>query len=127
MRLISFNDFCTPSSPLFKSFKILKIFDLVKVLNIMFVHQFLNSNLPADLLDYFKFNKLNHPYKTRGTGLGLLTLPNSNTTRYGLHSLSKTTISEWNSLQQLYPQLSLSLMSLKALKSLSVRHYLSIY
>jgi len=51
MRLISFNELCSPP-PLFE---ILKIFDLVKVLNIMFVHQFLNSNIPVDLLNYFKF------------------------------------------------------------------------
>jgi len=47
--------------------EILKVFDLVKCLNISFVHKFLNGCLPSDLLNFFEFNKLNQDiHGTRG-------------------------------------------------------------
>ena len=48
-RIISFSPPRSPSAPIFKSFKILTIFDLVKTLNIFFVHQHLNFKLPRNL------------------------------------------------------------------------------
>jgi len=44
-------------------FGILKIFNLVKVLNVLFVHQYLNSVLPDDILyntfNFYSFQNLN--------------------------------------------------------------------
>jgi len=45
LRLITFNNSRCPSSPLFSDLKILKIFDLVKCLNISFVHRLI-ANYP---------------------------------------------------------------------------------
>ena len=52
IRIMTFSDFRHPSSPLFAEFKILKIFDLVKSLNICFIHKFFNDKLPIDLLEF---------------------------------------------------------------------------
>ena len=40
----------TPSNPIFSNLGILKYFDIAEVLNILFIHQHLNQNLPSDLL-----------------------------------------------------------------------------
>ena len=48
LRLITFSDPRSPSNPIFTELGILKFFDLVEVLNILFVHQHLNANLPVD-------------------------------------------------------------------------------
>ena len=50
LRLITFSGPRTPSNPIFSNLGILKYFDIVEVLNILFVHQHLNQNLPSDLL-----------------------------------------------------------------------------
>ena len=99
------------SSPLFVSFNILKIFDLVKVLNVLFVPQFLNSILPEDVLNTFNFHTIDHSYGTRGRILNLLVQPTVNTASYGLGSLSKRTICQWNFFQNLSPHIELSTLS----------------
>jgi hypothetical protein len=72
IRLITFSEFRAHSSPLFLELKLLKIFDLVEVLNILFIHQYLNSKLPIDTFHTFTFQKQAHLYGTRGSELGLL-------------------------------------------------------
>ena len=55
LRLITFSAPRTPSNPIFFYLGILKIFNLVEVLNVLFVHQLFNVDLPEDLLDIFDF------------------------------------------------------------------------
>jgi hypothetical protein len=76
MRLMLFAPSRSASSPLFAFFYILKIFDLVKVLNILFVHKFINTALPDDILKTFNFRTPGHTYGTRGRCLNLLVQPN---------------------------------------------------
>ena len=61
LRIISFSPPRSPSVLLFKSFEILTIFDLVKTLNISFVHQHLNFQLQTDLCNTIHFNKSTQP------------------------------------------------------------------
>ena len=46
LRLITFSNPRSPSSPIFAELKLLKFFDLVEVLNVLLVHRHLNQNLP---------------------------------------------------------------------------------
>ena len=117
----------SPSSPLFARLKILNIFDLVKVLNLLLVHQFFNLKLPTDFHTTFSFTKLNHPYPTRGRNLGLLQLPKINTKSYGENSMCKQAIIQWNHFQHLYPNLELVNITLSKLKSLVTACFLAEY
>ena len=72
LRLMHFSH--PPSSPLFRYFEILTIFDLAKLLNILLVHQYLNSLLTSDLCSALVFKRINHSYSTRRQNLGLLKL-----------------------------------------------------
>ena len=64
LRLITFS--AALSNLIFSNLRILKFFDIVEVLNILFVHQYLNENLPCNLLKTLKFNKISHSFKARG-------------------------------------------------------------
>ena len=88
LRLITFSAPRTPSNPIFSNLGILKFFDIVEVLNILFVHQYLNQNLPSDLLKTLKFIKISHSFNTRDNVLGLLKLPSVKTHNYGSNSFS---------------------------------------
>ena len=128
---MTFNNFRSPSSPLFFDLKILKIFDLVKCLNIQFVFKFLNHRLPSDLLDFFQFTQLNPDdedhHGTRGTNLRLLFVPTFNTITFGIKSFTKIAITQWNSFQRAYPNINLSLSDFNLVKSLAFTHFLEKY
>ena len=57
MRLITFSAPRKSTTPLYAELSILKFFDQVKVMNILYVHKYLNGNLPEDCLETLKFNK----------------------------------------------------------------------
>ena len=121
-RLITFSAPRTPSNPIFSNLGILKFFDIVEVLNILFVHQYLNQNLPSDLLKTLKFIKISHSFNTRGNFLGLLKLPSVKTHNYGSNSFSKLAIQQWNDFQ-----LNISESSFQRLKTLLHKSFLSSY
>ena len=133
LRLMTFNNFQCPSSPLFSDLKILKIFDLVKCLNISFVHKFLlNNRLPQDLLNSFDFIQLeaegDDRQGTKGAKLNkLLSVPSYNTITFGNKSLSKICITQWNSIQRTYPDITLSTSDFSFVKSLVFTHCLGEY
>ena len=109
---------------IFSDLGILKFFNLFEVLNILFVHQLFNVDLPEDLLDTFDFSKISHSFNTRGSCLGLLKFSSINTKTYGLHSFSKLTIQQWNDFQQSFPDINLAEISYSNLKYLARKFYL---
>ena len=82
LRIIFFSVPRTPSAPLFDNFKILTEFDL-KLLVTLFIHKYLNFNLPSDLCDTFNFACIDHNYATRNRTMDLLKIPLVRTTTYG--------------------------------------------
>ena len=65
----------------------LRVLYLLKLLNILLVHQHLNSLLPFDLCSTLVFKRIDHLYPTRSQNLALLKLPYANTTTHGLKRL----------------------------------------
>ena len=127
LRLITFSEPRSPSSPIFSELGILKFFDQVEVLNILLVHQHLNRKLPLDSLETLNFNQIHHSAGTRGNSLGLLNLPNVNTTMFGLNSLTRLSARQWNNLQRTLPTLRLADLTYSKLKSLAHSHYIQKY
>ena len=127
LRIISFSSPRSPSAPLFKSFEILTIFDLVKTLNILFVHQHLNFQLPPDLCNTIRFDEIDHNYSTRSQSLGLLKCPKISTAAYGQKSLYIQSITHWNRLKRLHPNTSLIELSTKNIKLLAKSDLLNQY
>ena len=127
VRLISFSLPRSPSAPIFSSLKILTLFDLVKLLNILLIYQFLNSSLPLDLLSTLVFEKIAHVYPTRSQSLGLLKLPRVGTSTYGLKSLSYQAISQWNFFQVMISSDNLANLPLPTIKDIIKSYFLSQY
>ena len=102
----------------------LKFFDQVEVLNILLVHQHLNGKLPMDTQQTLNFDEISHSAGTRGSTLGLLSRYNVNTKTFGLNSLTRLSIQQWNKLQLNFPSIRLADTSISKLKSLAHSHYI---
>ena len=127
LRLITFNAPRSPSNPIFFNLEILKFFDLVEVLNILFIHQHSNRDLPEDLLNTLNLSKTSHSFNTRGSTLGLLQLSSVKTKFYGLNSFSRLSIQQWNRLQRSFSEINLCEISESNLKHLARKFYLKAY
>ena len=78
------------TSSLVKSLEILKVHDQINLLNCLFVHDFLNGNLPKSFDNTFtKLSDIrsnDNTVSAINSELGCLFLPNANTSTYGLNS-----------------------------------------
>lgn len=111
LRLISFSDFNAPSSSIFAHLNLLKISDLVKLRNVILVHQILNSKCPHRVSTIFSLNYYQHKHRTRGNSIYLLNRPSFRTFMYGTNSITYRSIVQWNELQLLSPDTSLTDLS----------------
>ena len=64
VRLISFEHFQASSDPLFKNLSMLKLVDIVKLNNVLFTHNTINSKSPATFNGYFNFKEIIHSHQT---------------------------------------------------------------
>ena len=111
---------------LYAELGILKLFDLTKVMNILYVQKHLNGNLPIDTLETLEFTKTNHSCRTRSNTIGLLKRANVNTSNYGLASFTRLSSNQWNELQKYFPNLNHSELLSTRLNSLSANYFLSL-
>ena len=79
---MTFSPFRTSATPLYAELGILKFFDRVEVMNILYVHKFFNDKLPTSSLETLKFSKTDHSRGTRGNVIGLLKLQNVKTVSF---------------------------------------------
>ena len=143
MRLISFAHFQAHTDPLFKDMKMLKIMDIVKMNNILFVHNVLNNKAPKHFNDYFVIKQthhdhrtINNPNSTYSIPKGSLVLPQIETA-IGKQQIKYICSENWNSILKLlsikYPQNYLSIenwmqnMNITQLKKRIKYHFLELY
>jgi hypothetical protein len=124
---MSYASFRSPSKPLFFQLRILNIFDLVKLQNMLFIHQSLNFEVPPHIFVAFKFTKLPHNVNTRGKAIGLLSQCKVNTNNYGIFSVSFQAISCWNFFQCQFSNLDLASVSYRELKTRITDYYKQSY
>jgi hypothetical protein len=127
VRLISFASPRSPSKPLFRNLKILDIFDLVKMLNTLFVHRVLNSKEPCHILNTFNFSRLSYSFNTRGKVIGLLNQQSIQTDSFGKYSVTYQSVSCWNFFQKHFSIMNLSSFSQKKLQFLVCKYLLDSY
>ena len=94
LRILNFKGPLEHSSPLYKNSKILKLIDLIKLSNILFVYDQIN-NLPNAFESYFLLKRQQHNHFTRGNTLNV---PQVNTSLYGSNSITVSAIRDWNAL-----------------------------
>ena len=60
IRIINFSSYSSTVDPLYKTSKILKLCDSIKLQNFLYVTNSINGNLPSTLKDTFTFTKNAH-------------------------------------------------------------------
>ena len=100
LRIITFSDFRADCNPIYRELNILKLRDQIAIQNCLFVHDSLSNNSPSCFSEYFNQTRQVHPLYTRNASLGCLYPNDSNTTRYGLYSITTKCISIWNALSR---------------------------
>ena len=71
LRILNFKGPLEHSSPLYKNSKILKLIDLIKPNNILFVYDQINNNLPNAFKNYFQLKRQQHNQFTIGKTLNV--------------------------------------------------------
>ena len=127
MRLITFNGPRVSATPLYAEVGVLKLFDQVKLMNILYIHKYLNGKLPQDTLKTLKFERTSHSIGTKGNSIGLLKRPNVKTTYYGLNSFSRSSLNQYNELQKHNRNVGLRELRFSKLKSLATDFLLNQY
>ena len=121
-RFLTFSNYLSFSSPLFSQLKILKLNDLVKLLNVILVYEILNNLSPSILSEIYNLSYYPETHATRGKTLRLLARKQYKTTKYGINSIVYQSIIHWNDLQSLFPGSDLTQFSKQNL----INHYTSI-
>ncbi len=98
LRCISFSHFAAPSSPIFRSLKILKLEDIIHSNILMFVYKALNKVSPTCFHSYFTLNSSVHRIGTRQVTRGDLFKSFKITTLYGLKTIKYFGSKLWNTI-----------------------------
>ena len=114
---LSFSDFNSLSSELFARLNLLKVSDLIKLRNVVLVHDILNNKCPIRVSNIFSLNHYQHGHQTRGNSNHFLTRPSFRTFIYGTNSITYKSILQWNELQTLLPDFQLDYLSKNKLKT----------
>ena len=98
VRAISFQPRCSPSVPIFKELKLLRISDIFELRLLTFVFDSVNKTSPTCFHNFFLFSSSVHQYCTRQASQGDLFLSRMNSLQYGLKSIRYLGAKLWNAL-----------------------------
>ena len=110
-RILTFSDFQTHSDPLFRQLNILKISEIVKLRNLILIHEALNKSCPNDIINTLNLNYHNNSHNTRSKTSKLLIKPYCRTSKFGINSITYQSITHWNEIQQHFKDTDLSQLS----------------
>ena len=127
IRIICNASYRAHTDTLFLDLRILKFFDFVKYLNLLFVYNFLNNKLPSAFNNIFHFHRSTFSQFTRRSKKCFLALYNFKTATYGQYSIQNQAISIWNHLHETIHLDDLSVLSFSELKHWSKLYFLSLY
>ena len=103
LRIINFKPKNHPVPQLYKSNKILKLTDYIKLLNCMFVKDTLSANQIPIFNNFLKKPSEIHRYNPRHTSRNTVELPQPITERYVRYSVRFQAATTWNNLQNIIP------------------------
>ena len=126
LRIISFSNFHADSNPLYKNLRIIKLNDQITLQNCLFIHDTLKKVSPVCFHEYFKQTNVIHNQYTIGASLGCLYVTRSNTITYGLNSITRTCISNWNDITNTF-NFDLASLSRKKLKGIIKSYFIQSY
>ena len=121
IRIITFSSFTEHTSPIFKSLKIVKFFDIVKLITSVFMYKFHRKLLPSIFSNFFTPVRNVHNYNTRLASKSSFVLPSART-NYRIFSLKFQDPKTWNSIDESLKSCSISAFK-KKLKNLFISQY----
>ena len=127
VRLITFSEFNSHTSPLFKALKILKFKDQITLSNCLLVHDQINDNLPINFENFFITTNDLYTKNTKSSKTGKLFMPHVNSVRYGRHSIKHSCILTWNNMIKQFPNTDFMKIRRNDLKKLITNKYLDSY
>ena len=128
LRLITFADsFRDHISHLYKNLNILKFRDYVSLQNLLFIHDYFNSKLPACFTGYFTLLTDVHDHITRNAGHGHLLVPTVASERFGRKSFKIQSILLWNNFAEKFPTEDFTNISRHKFKKMLVTHFIDNY
>ena len=98
VRIMCFKSKLEPAKPIYKDLKILKIRDLLTLINCQLVQSHMTGNLPQNFSEYFKEMRNQYNYNIRGSKEGMIFKITRRTTTYGLNSIHHRAATDWNEL-----------------------------
>ena len=104
LRKIYFKKFHHPIKHIYKDRKILKLTDILKVQNCLFMYQVEQNNALATFLPALH-SRDKHNYQTRSATQNLLDVPLARTNKYGKESVNYQCIRDWNNFKKKFPQI----------------------
>ena len=117
IRIITFSSFTEHTSPIFKSLKIVKFFDIVKHITSVFMYEFHRKLLPSIFSNFSTPVRNVHNYNTRLSSKSSFVLPSART-NYRIFSLKFQGLKTWNSIDESLKSCSISVKKKKTQKSL---------
>ena len=104
-------------------------------MNCLFVHDYLNGKLPKSFDNTFTklsdvhvpVGSINYKVSTINSELGCLQLPRVLTSTYGLNSIYRNSIVNWNTYVKLFKNDNIVNMSKNRLKDMIMNHMISSY
>ena len=98
VRVITFSGYDEHTSPLFKNLGLLKLFDIIRMSNLLFMHDFYKKKLPTVFNDFFLPICDSHKFATRLAVKISYCMPivRTNRTNYGKFSIRSKGPHIWN-------------------------------
>ena len=98
VRAIAFQNFTSPSSPIFSDLKILKLYDLLDLKLFSFVYEVVNRLSLPYFHNFFAMISDVHQYDTRQACEAGIFMTQHNTLQYGLRSVRYAGAKSWNNI-----------------------------
>ena len=98
VRAISFQPRMSPSLPIFKDLKLLKLSDIFELRLLTFLFDSINKTSPDCFHNFYLFSSSAHQYSTRQASHGDLYMTQQNSLHYGLKSIRYLGSKLWNKL-----------------------------
>ena len=123
---MNFANFDTHTNQLFTNDRLLKFVDIIQIEQIKLAFQFVNKELPYDVLSLFKLNTEVNKVRTRTAATNGLYIPKIRTTTFGIKSLRYSVARMWNEFIKNNHQF-VTIKTVSNLKYLLKKHFISLY
>ena len=126
VRLLTFSQKNSPSSPLFKQTSIVKLKDQITINNMLFVHSTLRNDSPSYFKDFFELYMPNHSFNTRNNVNSSYSIPPGSVSLSNLNkeTLKFTCAKNWNENIKKIPNLPENTLDLLTFSKIKIKKQL---